>query len=60
MQSNIKNSYQPNLGFAKPRNSIALHATVPWNDKRWPPCGRTSECFRLRDSASAIFLVFNL
>ena len=22
-----------------------LHAEVPWNDKRWPPCGRTSECF---------------
>ena len=31
MQSNIKNSYQPNFGFAKPRNSIALHATVPCN-----------------------------
>ncbi len=30
--------------FAKPRVH-PLCAEVPWNDKRWPPCGRTSEHF---------------
>ena len=32
-----------------------LHAGVPWNDKRWPPCGRTPECFCIPNFPSAIF-----